>query len=122
VVLVLDASDFPDDGNPCTTDACNGAMPTHTPSPGSPCAQGVCDAGGACVAVQCGTASECGASTECLVWECVSSLCKATLQPGGTLCNGMKDQCDGKGSCVDCFDNGGCEECCFCANNVCVQS
>lgn len=32
------------------------------------------------------------------------------------------DQCDGKGFCVDCVDSGGCEECCFCANNVCVQS
>ena len=42
--------------------------------------------------------------------------------PGGALCNGGVDQCDGNGACIDCFDNGGCDESSVCTNNVCVPA
>lgn len=121
--LVIDANDAPDDMNECTTDACDGVTPTHTPTPGSACALGVCDDAGACVPVgmECQSAADCGAGTECAAVECVFGFCKVTPKPAGAFCNGLEDQCDGSGACVDCVNSGGCGECCACANNVCVQ-
>ncbi|MDC0719099.1 hypothetical protein [Nannocystis bainbridge] len=41
-------------------------------------------------------------------------------EPPGSLCNGQQDQCDMMGLCVDCVDNGGCSECCYCAGGICI--
>jgi hypothetical protein len=43
-------------------------------------------------------------------------------RPSGDLCNGLMDQCDGNGNCVDCVNNGGCSECCVCQLNKCVAA
>ena len=57
---------------------------------------------------------------ECTVPACVDGLCTSKIAPPGTLCNGQMDQCDMMGLCVDCVDNGGCGECCYCAGGICI--
>jgi hypothetical protein len=63
---VADDADLPDDGNPCTSDACGGGTPVHAAvSPGTTCGTGAqrCD-GSACVdAPNCKAVLAAGAST-----------------------------------------------------------
>lgn len=71
---VLD--DPADDGNECTLDTCQDGAPTGLPQPvKTPCAQGVCDAAGACV--QCVDAADCGGQS------CNGGVCSAC--PAGTV-------------------------------------
>ena len=117
--ILVDPNDK-DDGNECTADSCNGNVPTHTPAVGQRCQSGTkyCDSAGACVA--CLSDTHCpGSMTECGRGICVSGSCR--LPASGTRCNGGRDQCDGAGSCVDCVDSSGCDACCFCLDNFCVQ-
>ena len=72
--------------------------------------------------MQCLTLSDCPSPGECSTMGCIGGTCVEGFVPGGKLCNGSVDQCDGAGQCVDCFDNGGCEECCVCANNQCIDA
>ncbi|WP_437282239.1 hypothetical protein WME90_17210 [Sorangium sp. So ce375] len=120
---VATAADEPeDDHNPCTSDTCVGTTPVHAPQPGS-CPAGRCDDAGNCVPAECAQDGECGTSTECVRYTCDGGLCVAHPASRGTLCNGLQDQCDGAGRCVDCVNSGGCGECCTCsAAGVCVQA
>jgi hypothetical protein len=117
--VLVDPNDK-DDGNECTADSCSGNVATHTPSVGQRCQSGTkfCDSMGACV--QCLSDSQCpGTPTECGRGICVQGTCR--LPAPGTPCNSGRDQCDGSGSCVDCIDDRGCDMCCFCLSNICVQ-
>ncbi|WAS95688.1 hypothetical protein [Nannocystis punicea] len=57
---------------------------------------------------------------ECLLPACTDGKCTFKPFPAGTYCNGFQDQCDALGQCIDCVDNGGCEECCVCAGGTCI--
>lgn len=71
---VLD--DPADDGSECTTDTCQNGVPTSLPQPvKTPCAGGVCNAGGVCV--ECIDALDCGGAY------CVGGAC--SLCPSGTV-------------------------------------
>ncbi|WP_437722121.1 hypothetical protein [Sorangium sp. So ce861] len=120
--VVVAADEPEDDGNPCTSDSCDGITPVHAPLPG-PCPGGRCDDAGQCVPLQCAQDSECGASTECYRYTCDNGRCAEGPVPAGTLCNAQQDQCDGAGRCVDCVNSGGCGECCVCSTSgVCVPA
>jgi hypothetical protein len=109
-----------DDGNECTTDACNGTVATHVPRTGSTCTGGYCNTQSSCV--RCLDASHCGTPAACMKYECVSGNCQLGPAPAGTLCNNSADQCNGAGVCVDCVNNGGCGECCVCTSmNTCIM-
>ncbi|WP_437677109.1 hypothetical protein [Sorangium sp. So ce131] len=120
--VALPADEPEDDGNPCTDDLCQEAMPAHPPRAGETCPGGVCDAGGRCVPRMCAGDLDCGISTECYRYTCQDGLCMEGPAPAGTSCNALQDQCDGAGSCVDCFNSGGCGECCVCQNFVCIPA
>jgi hypothetical protein len=110
-----------DDGNECTTDACNGTVASHVPRTGATCAAGQCDAQGRCIG--CVNATQCGMAPVCMKYECVDSACQLAPLPSGTLCNNLEDQCNGAGACVDCVNSGGCGECCTCSiNNTCIPA
>jgi len=110
-----------DDGNECTTDACNGTVASHLPRTGQTCSGGFCNAAGRCG--RCLDASHCGTPAPCMRYQCLDGECSLGPAPAKTLCNGGLDQCNGAGVCVDCVDNGGCEECCACGpNNTCVPA
>jgi hypothetical protein len=59
---------------------------------------------------------------ECSVGVCSGGQCSVEPAQAGKLCNGLVDQCDGLGVCIDCVDNGGCGECCVCAGGVCIPA
>jgi hypothetical protein len=110
-----------DDGNPCTFDVCTASGPMHSPQWGT-CAYGTCDGAGHCVPIACTLPDTCGASNECVKTACSNGICSNTLLPQGTLCNGGLDQCNGAGACVDCTDNGGCDEASMCVTPICVPA
>ncbi|AUX39083.1 uncharacterized protein SOCE26_004650 [Sorangium cellulosum] len=120
--VVLAADEPKDDGNPCTHDICQETMPAHPPRTGETCPGGVCDAGGRCVPSMCTGDLDCGVSTECYRYTCQGGLCMEGPVPAGTLCNALQDQCDEAGNCVDCFNSGGCGECCVCVSFTCVPA
>jgi hypothetical protein len=71
--IVDDNSDVDDDGNPCTTDTCEGGKPVHDPAPkGSPCKEqghdGVCIEGKCKVACQ--GSNDCPTTDACVVGAC----------------------------------------------------
>lgn len=104
-VNAIDNADVPVDGNQCTSDACNGGVPSNPPVPlNSPCSQGggvVCSGTGTCV--QCNSASQCppGFDTQCQSRTCSANACGVSFAPVGTSCNEDGGTvCDGAGSCV----------------------
>ena len=108
-----------DDRNECTADSCQGGVPVHVVQVGASCQGGHCDANGACAG--CTQDSDCSqGATECTRQTCVLGTCKRV--PPGTLCNSLRDQCDDTGNCVDCWNSGGCDECCVCSNKVCIPA
>jgi hypothetical protein len=110
-----------DDGKECTDDVCVGGVLKHTPkAERTPCATGYCTVAGDCRT--CVFDSDCGASTGCTGNACLNNACTTGPLKRGTLCNANVDQCDGFGNCVDCTDNGGCDECCVCSAQVCVPA
>ena len=62
------------------------------------------------------------AGDECNLPACVDGQCTLDHAPLGTYCNGFEDQCNARGMCIDCVDNGGCGECCVCAGGVCIPA
>ncbi|MGZ3423865.1 MAG: hypothetical protein ACXVEE_38740 [Polyangiales bacterium] len=73
--------------------------------------------------VGCASPATCPApSNECMMATCVGGTCGIGPRPAGTSCNMLTDQCDGAGTCVDCVNSGGCDECCVCASNKCVPA
>lgn len=98
-----DNGDVPNDGNDCTSDACNSGVPSNTPLPvNSTCSSGggsFCDNSGSCV--QCNMASQCpGIDTECQLRSCSSGTCGFTFQSAGAPCTIGGTQCDGAGNCI----------------------
>jgi hypothetical protein len=118
-VLVPDENDF-DDGNECTSDACTIEGHEHQILAGAVCTGGICDFEGVCR--QCNV-DQCPDATECMMAMCGTDGCQLEPRPRGTYCGLMdSNQCDGEGTCVDCTDNGGCEECCICtAQQTCIM-
>lgn len=98
-----------DDGNPCTSDACEGSACTNVAlDDGTTCLDG--DAFGQCVAGACQPAAciadeDCFAATDCAEPACVEGIgCMAVLQPNGTPCDDglawtKKDRCEA-GMCI----------------------
>lgn len=83
---------------------------------------GKCNQLGQCV-VQCVGADQCPQTPDpCKAAVCNGGVCGIGNAPAITPCKGGADQCDGAGNCVDCVDNGGCDDCCVCINRACVQS
>ena len=123
--LVADAGDN-DDNNECTEDSCTQAGSVlHKARYGVVCANGagVCSAAGKCELC---SRDACADPAPCKMAICEGGQCHLANRPAGELCNltpndpiDPNDQCDGNGVCIDCVDNGGCGECCACANNGC---
>jgi hypothetical protein len=111
-----------DDGNECTTDACNGTVASHVPRTGQTCSAGFCTSEARCL--RCLIPAHCGPpSSECAAYKCENGECHLGPAPAGTLCNALQDQCNGAGACVDCVNSGGCGECCTCGpNNTCIPA
>jgi hypothetical protein len=78
-----DNSDVSDDGNGCTLDGCNNGTPTHVPQTGMMCGNnGVCSAGGTCVA--CNVPADCpGTDDFCKTRKCESNVCGFTYTGSG---------------------------------------
>lgn len=99
----VDDTDAPDDGKPCTTDACSAGTASHTPKTiGTSCgATNVCDALGNCVG--CTQPSECGANAACKTFSCIAGMCSSINTAAGTVVANTvvgdcrSDQCDGSG-------------------------
>ena len=77
----------PDDGNPCTGEACAGGAPLHPPAAaGTACSApdaAVCDGSGQCVA--CNVASDCwNQGAVCQVPNCAAHVCGVADAPAGT--------------------------------------
>ncbi|MFT3770388.1 MAG: hypothetical protein QM820_33590 [Minicystis sp.] len=109
-----DDTDVPDDGNPCTIDACAGGTPSNTPAAaGTLCGAGqICDGNGACVA--CITDADCAAGT-CVASACVVASCTDTVQNAG------ETDVDGGGpSCAKCADTKKCSASSDCASGLCA--
>jgi hypothetical protein len=76
---------------------------------------------GAMTGDECTVPGDCPApGSECFDAVCIDGFCGQNAAPVGAFCNGLEDQCDGVGGCVDCVDNGGCGECCACQSQICV--
>ncbi|MFO0757983.1 MAG: proprotein convertase P-domain-containing protein [Byssovorax sp.] len=110
-----DDTDVPDDGNPCTDDACTMGVAIHpdrsagadcgTSSDGDPM---TCDGSGHCVG--CVKPEDCPGD-ECKVRTCELGVCGATFVPSGTVTNAqtpgdcLRRECDGHGGFVDLIDD-----------------
>jgi hypothetical protein len=106
VATVNDASDMPDDRNPCTNDSCMNGAPSHTTLPLNTACGGLnrCNANGQCVG--CISATDCpGTDTACQTRACsAQGICSVTFKASGTRladpaagdCKGL--QCDGAGN------------------------
>jgi hypothetical protein len=105
---VIDDTDIPDDGNPCTTDICtNGVASNPVLAQGSPCAVGagtVCNDAGNCVA--CNAPTDCldlPADDDCRQRTCIAEQCGEKFTPAGTpitiqtVGDCMQVVCDGNG-------------------------
>ncbi|WP_437477005.1 hypothetical protein WME75_27425 [Sorangium sp. So ce1014] len=138
------ADELPDDGNPCTVDACAGVTPEHSPQPGSSCPGGICDEAGQCVpagcscpggdcdeAGECAPAecvddADCDTSTECAEHICIDGACLTEPIQRGMPCGwGGQEQCDGEGQCMgdECVEDSDCpcgfSETCICLTGSC---
>lgn len=110
---VVDDSDIPVDGNPCTTDLCSGGLPSNpNAASGAPCGGNfTCDGQGTCSG--CATSSDCGTSTACATFTCNAGACSASYvpvgqgDPGGQQPgNCQKVVCDGLGGTTTIADDG----------------
>jgi subtilisin-like proprotein convertase family protein len=103
VIAVPDDNDLPDDGNDCTTDACEGGVASNMPrSAGASCGQdgaNLCDGEGLCVA--CLTPVDCGTDTACQRFSCEAATCSSTTLPVGASC-GASSRCDAAAACIAC--------------------
>ncbi|MEY3012577.1 MAG: hypothetical protein RIT45_1312, partial [Pseudomonadota bacterium] len=123
-----------DDGNPCTTDSCDGAKGCiHTPKDG-PCSDGDACAGKVCKDGTCsgGTAKNCDDGNPCTADTCdpATGACSASFLPDGATCTDG-DACtenDGcaQGKCagepVDCDDGNPCTTDSCDGANGCAQA
>lgn len=101
VVRVIDDTDLPTDGNPCTLAVCNGGVVSHPFAPlGTSCGNGLaCREDGVCGG--CSSTADCpGADRDCRIRTCTAGVCGFADALAGTACNGGGDVCDGSGNCV----------------------
>ena len=87
-MVVVDDTDVPSDGNPCTLDVCTNGQPSNPPTPADTgCGTGgtmlVCNGAGACVG--CLQNSDCGPSTACAgnVCDTAAGVCAVVYVPSG---------------------------------------
>ncbi len=110
-----DVADLPNDGNPCTAEACtnDGEVDTNFVPAGSPCPEGVCNGAGACV--------ECVETADCVA---VGEVCDATFcVPSGctnAVVDGEESDVDcGGPACAPCADGLACRDPSDCLSEVC---
>ncbi|HVR62286.1 MAG TPA: hypothetical protein VMU50_10330, partial [Polyangia bacterium] len=112
IVTVADDFDVPEDGNPCTQDACAAGVASHPNAPvGQPCGgTNTCNASGQCVG--CNVATDCpGMDNACQTRTCVGNVCGFNRVAAGTAiamqtpgdCKVV--QCDGQGNTTTANDN-----------------
>jgi hypothetical protein len=130
VVTVVDNTDVPVDGNPCTSDVCSGGVPSNPAAPaGTACSQGggvVCNGAGTCV--QCLAATDCpGADTACSFRTCTAGACGISFVTAGTPVAAQtagdchQNLCDGSGNVVSAVDDTDpSDDGNACTNDVCV--
>jgi hypothetical protein len=104
-MVVVDNTNVPNDGNPCTLDVCTNGQPSNPPTPaGTSCGTMlVCNGAGACVG--CLQNSDCGTSTACASQVCeATGVCAVVYVPSGqgtpsgqTAGNCQKVVCNGSG-------------------------
>lgn len=103
VVLIVDDSDVPVDGNECTADTCSRGTPSNPPeSDGTPCGMGgllVCNDAGACVG--CNNDDDCLADEDCLDRFCDTGTtqCDVTVLPNNAPCTSDGVFCNGAETC-----------------------
>ncbi|HEX7480563.1 MAG TPA: esterase-like activity of phytase family protein [Polyangiales bacterium] len=106
-VSVIDDSDVPNDGNPCTSDVCTNGVPSHSNTAGgTSCGSGqFCDGAGRCSG--CLTGTDCpGVDTDCQHRTCTSGACGVSYTAAGTATSSqtagdcLENQCDGAGNIV----------------------
>jgi hypothetical protein len=117
---VPDNTDLPgDDGDPCTTEACDSGTPVYPPLPeGAPCGDGrLCSPAGACV--ECIDLTQCHGTPCKIPTACNAGVCEFSNEDPGTEC-GTLDQCNGMGDCVECVDSSGCADVCPAADCACT--
>jgi hypothetical protein len=116
-----DTYDRPDDQNPCTLDMCQGFDAKFTFQDGY-CSNGKCS-NGQCIPQQCNGPDQCVFNDCMSTAACSEGLCFYTPKKQGALCSHPHDgggQCNGGGICLDCVDNGGCDEASICVDLQCV--
>ena len=101
-------TDAPDDGNDCTTQACNpdGTVELENVAMNQGCMAGVCDGAGHCTG--CVSPANCGSDTFCATWTCDTGICNHhftadnTILPSGQQVSGdcQRLQCNGSGGVV----------------------
>ena len=102
VASAADDTDVPDDdGNPCTSEACDAGAPTHPFLPeGTACNNdGVCNATGQCS--DCDDAGDCGTDTQCATYACNNNACETTYNVGDLISGGSDGDC----MALQCADN-----------------
>jgi cysteine-rich repeat protein len=117
ITAIDDNADILDDANACTTDSCNGGMPSNTPTAsGTSCSDGgsgtLCDGNGACV--ECLQASDCSSSI-CEANKCIAASCQDQVKNGEET----DVDCGGK-DCLTCDDLQTCVDGSDCKSSVCV--
>ena len=102
VTTVVDDSDEPEDGNPCTTGTCSDGVAYSGPAPqGTACNGGTCDGQGSCSA--CGAPTDCGVDGPCISYGCEPGGCTVAHAPSGTDAGDdvpgdcQRRQCNGSG-------------------------
>lgn len=101
---VVDDSDLPVDGNPCTSDVCAAGAPSNPSAPaGTGCPGGVCNGSGSCVA--CLQDADCGPTNACVSSTCNGGSCQVSYVPAGQGDPG--GQSPGNCHTVRCDGNGG---------------
>lgn len=107
---MINDSDLPDDGRPCTREVCAQGTPSHPPFDAeTACPGGVCDGQGSCVA--CVSNADCGPVGPCATYTCSTGhTCSATFVgagtaiPSQTIGDCQVVQCDGSGGQVTVTD------------------
>lgn len=100
------AASCPDDGNPCTTDVCNGGLCQHPPKApgvlcgddGNDCTINQCDGAGTCQTVFLGTQTNCGVlptvPCDALNFCDGAGHCVQNVSPAGQVCRPSQGVCD----------------------------
>ncbi len=82
---MVDPTDVPDDGNPCTADSCEDGKPANTNAAGAECplaggVTGHCNAAGQCI--ECSATAPCDGGHVCVAGECVNNGCANNQRNG----------------------------------------